>query len=76
MSTTRTWRQKLSFGNIGAVYVWILIIVIFSIVVPEHFLTGFTPRNIVNNYTISGWLRWPSSSRWRQGPSTPPSAAT
>ena len=54
VSATRTWRQKLSFGNIGAVYVWILIIVIFSIAVPEHFLIGFTPRNIVNNYTISG----------------------
>jgi ribose transport system permease protein len=54
VSATRTWRQKLSFGNIGATYVWILIIVIFAVAVPEHFLTGFTPRNIVNNYTISG----------------------
>ena len=54
MSATRTWRQKLSFGNIGAVYVWIIIIIVFSIAVPEHFLTGFTLRAIVNNYTISG----------------------
>ena len=54
MSAKRTWRQKLSFGNIGAVYVWIIIIIVFSIVVPEHFLTAYTLRAIVNNYTISG----------------------
>lgn len=53
MSSARTWRQRISFGNIGTVYVWIAIIIIFAIAVPDHFLSGYTLRAVVNNYTIS-----------------------
>jgi ribose transport system permease protein len=54
VSRSRTWRQELSFGNIGAVYVWAVIIVIFAISIPDHFLTGYTLRAVVNEYSISG----------------------
>jgi ribose transport system permease protein len=54
VSNSRTWRQRLSFGNVGAIYVWVVIIAIFAIAIPGHFLTGYTLRAVVNNYTISG----------------------
>jgi ribose transport system permease protein len=46
-------RRDLSFGNIGAVYVWILIIVIFTLWVPAVFPTMNTVRAIANNLTTS-----------------------
>src|SRR6266851_649842 len=54
MSPSRTWRQKLSPGNVGAVYVWVLIIAFFVVLVPHHFLTQHTIPNVVNEYSISG----------------------
>jgi ribose transport system permease protein len=47
-------RKNLSFGNIGIVYVWILMIIIFSIVTPDLFPTVSTFRAILNNYSLAG----------------------
>ena len=46
---TSQWRRALSFGNIGAVYVWLLIILVFAIWVPNTFLTQTTFNQILNN---------------------------
>lgn len=44
----------LSVRNIGAVYVWILIIIIFSLVSPSLFPTAQTAKSIVNEYAVTG----------------------
>lgn len=47
-------RRWLSPRKIGAVYLWIAIIVVLSLVEPELFLTDSTARAIANNYAIAG----------------------
>lgn len=47
-------RAALSFRNIGAVYVWIFIVVLFGILRPQTFLTVDTARTILNNHSITG----------------------
>jgi len=47
-------RKRLSFGNIGAVYVWALIIIVFAIAIPSKFIEGYTLRAVVNSYSITG----------------------
>ena len=54
MNHSLTWRQRLSFGYIGAIYVWAAIIVIFAIATPHQFLETYTIRAVVNNYSITG----------------------
>ena len=54
MNHSLTWRQRLSFGYIGAIYVWAAIIVIFAIATPDQFLETYTLRAVVNNYSITG----------------------
>lgn len=44
----------LGFGNIGAVYVWVVIIVIFSVWAPSTFPTITTVDQILNDNAISG----------------------
>lgn len=46
--------QALSFRRIGAVYVWILIIVVFCAMSPDVFMTSGTVRAVANDYSISG----------------------
>jgi ribose transport system permease protein len=41
-STSSRWRQRLAFSRISAVYVWLGIIVLFGVWVPETFLTSTT----------------------------------
>ncbi len=48
------WLGGLSFRNIGAVYVWVLLIVIFAIWQPTLFPTSQTAKSIVNQYAITG----------------------
>ena len=50
------WRRALSFGNIGAVYVWLLIIVVFAVWVPETFPTRTTFEQILNNNAVTGLI--------------------
>ena len=45
---------RLSFRNIGAVYVWIVLILIFTIWKPSLFPTAQTAKSILNQYAITG----------------------
>lgn len=45
---------RLSFRNIGAVYVWIVLILIFTIWKPSIFPTAQTAKSILNQYAITG----------------------
>jgi ribose transport system permease protein len=44
------------FRNIGALYVWVAIIVIFSIIEPDKFPTLDTARSILNNNAVTGLI--------------------
>jgi ribose transport system permease protein len=46
------WRH-LSPRNIGAIYVWVIIIVIFSLWMPRSFLQVGTPMSILNQSTVT-----------------------
>ena len=50
---SRSWRESLSFGRIGAVYVLIGMAIVFSLWIPETFPTMDTVRQILNNYAIT-----------------------
>lgn len=52
-SARRALRQ-LSFRNIGAIYVWALIIALFWWQVPETFPTAMTVKSILNNEAVTG----------------------
>lgn len=47
------WRQTLSFRNIGALYVWALLIVVFSIWAPETFPQWDTVRQVLNGNAVT-----------------------
>ena len=50
-------RSPFGFRNIGAVYVWIVaIIVLFSILEPDKFPTLDTARSILNNNAVTGLI--------------------
>lgn len=49
-----SWKRRLSFRNVGTVYVWILIIIVFSIWAPETFPTWTTAQSVLNQNAISG----------------------
>lgn len=48
------WVSLLAFDKIGAVYVWLAIIVVFSIWVPETFPNVTTAKQILNANAITG----------------------
>jgi ribose/xylose/arabinose/galactoside ABC-type transport system permease subunit len=48
--------RGLSFRNIGAVYVWLAIAVVFAIWVPETFPTAATAKQILNSNAATGLL--------------------
>src|ERR687887_1653827 len=48
--------RALSFKNIGAVYVWALIVVVFAIWIPSTFLTGQTAKQILNENAATGLM--------------------
>jgi ribose transport system permease protein len=50
----RSLSSLLSVRNIGAVYVWIAIIVLFALLSPEQFPTGQTAKSILNQYAVTG----------------------
>ena len=53
---TPQWRRALSFSNIGAVYVWLLIILAFTVWVPGTFATRTTFEQILNNNAVTGLI--------------------
>lgn len=52
----RTLLQALSFKNIGAIYVWIAIIIVFAIWAPDTFPTWQTVKTVLNQNAISGLI--------------------
>jgi ribose transport system permease protein len=46
----------LSVRNIGAVYVWLLIVILFSFISPDTFPTAQTGKSILNQYAITGMV--------------------
>lgn len=44
----------LSFRTIGAVYVWLLIVVLFSVWVPDTFPTAITVKQVLNGNSVAG----------------------
>jgi ribose/xylose/arabinose/galactoside ABC-type transport system permease subunit len=48
--------SSLSFKNIGAVYVWLLIILIFSVWVPSTFPTRTTFNQLLNDNAVTGLM--------------------
>jgi ABC-type xylose transport system permease subunit len=57
-SQHRPWSRRVagwfSVRKVGAVYVWIAIIVLFSILAPSLFPTAQTAKSIVNEYAVTG----------------------
>ncbi len=53
-SHRRSIGQALAFDRIGAVYVWIAMIIVFSIWAPHTFPTLATVKQLVNTYAITG----------------------
>lgn len=47
------WVSRLAFDKVGAIYVWIAIIVVFSIWVPETFPNVATAKQILNSNAIT-----------------------
>jgi ribose transport system permease protein len=48
--------RYLAFRRIGAVYVLVLIIVLFGVLRPDTFLTSQSVKTILNQYSVSGML--------------------
>lgn len=40
-------------SNVGAVYVWILIVVVFALITPQNFLSADTAKTILNQHAIT-----------------------
>ena len=54
---TRARVQRwLSVRNIGAIYVWILIVILFAIISPSTFPTADTAKSILDQYAITGMV--------------------
>lgn len=51
--TQPRWRSFASFRNMSAVYVWILLIIIFSLWVPDTFLTWTTFRSLLSQQAVT-----------------------
>jgi ribose transport system permease protein len=50
----RSWKRHFSVANAGVIYVWILIIIVFSVWEPDTFFTTQTAKTILNQNAISG----------------------
>jgi ribose transport system permease protein len=50
----RRLAEAFSFGNIGAVYVWLVIIAVFWIWVPDTFPTSQTLKSVLNDSAVTG----------------------
>jgi ribose transport system permease protein len=55
-SRRRSIGALLSPKNIGAIYVWIAIIVLFSLVASDTFPTSQTAKSILNEYSVTGLM--------------------
>src|SRR5690242_19558251 len=55
-SRHRSVGAMLSPKNIGAIYVWIAIIILFSIIASDTFPTATTAKSILNQYSVTGLM--------------------
>jgi ribose transport system permease protein len=55
-SRYRSIGALLSPRNIGALYVWIVIIVLFTLIAPDTFPTVTTAKGILNQYSVTGLM--------------------
>lgn len=53
-SRASAWMHRIGPRNAGAVYVWILLIVVFSVASPSIFFTAGTAKEVLNQYSITG----------------------
>lgn len=53
-SRASTWLHRVGPRNMGAIYVWIVLIVVFSVVSPNIFFTAGTAKEVLNQYSITG----------------------
>lgn len=51
-----SWKKAFRLSNIGAIYVWILIVIVFSIWAPDSFPTWQTFQTVVNQNAIAGLI--------------------
>lgn len=59
MSSLAQIRRRLGFlapSNIGAVYTWIVLIIIFALISPENFFNVGTARLILSQYAVTGLI--------------------
>lgn len=54
LAPTRSWKRTLGFGNIGALYVFVVIVAVFSIWAPDTFPTWATAKSILNQNAVAG----------------------
>lgn len=54
--TTSTLRARLAPRNIGAIYVWALLIALFSVLSPDSFAETSTIKLILNQYAVTGLI--------------------
>jgi ribose transport system permease protein len=52
-TTASRWMSRLAFDKVGAIYVWVAIVVVFSIWVPETFPNVTTAKQILNSNAIT-----------------------
>jgi ribose transport system permease protein len=50
----RSWKRHFSVANAGVIYVWLLIILIFSLWEPDTFPTWQTAKTVLNQNAIAG----------------------
>lgn len=55
-SRRSAWRASLGFRNIGAVYVFVVLFIVFAVWVPETFLASTTWRTLLDNGSITALL--------------------
>lgn len=48
------WRRTIAFSNVSAVYVWIVIVLVFSVWAPDTFPTWATVQSVLNQNAIAG----------------------
>ncbi len=48
------WLGALSYRNIGAIYVWLFLLIVFTIWQPDLFPTDQTAKSVLNQYAITG----------------------
>lgn len=54
MNNLKNIRAKLGVRTIGAIYVWIALIVLFTILKPHEFFSYATVKQVLNEYAVTG----------------------